>query len=147
MPELHEPLAPGTGSTLRRAVLQLRSSERRRVFGPVLHVGSPGGAQTSYAAGVSESLDQAVRADVVAAMLRVVARSDGGTPPVGETPLVWETRTGDLALNDVDAAWLAAAGQAFGEAGRSLTLVVVTPRGWWDPRSDVRRVWKRLRSR
>ena len=50
-------------------------------------------------------------------------------------------------LHDVDAAWLAAAGQAFGESGRHLTLVVVTRQGWWDPRSGTSRVWKRLRAR
>jgi len=127
-------------NTLRQTVLQLRSSERRRVFGPVLHVGFPGGLETSYAAGERESLDLAVRADVVAALLRRMEQLDAH-------PLVWVTRTGDLALHDVDAAWLAAAGQAFGEAGRPLTMVVVTRQGWWDPRSDVRRVWKRLRPR
>ena len=140
MPELHPPLPPDTEAALRQAVLQLRSGERRRVFAPVLHVGWPGGPQASYAADARELFDQALRADLVAAMLRRVERP-------GIVPLVWVTRTGEHTLHDVDAAWLAAAGQAFGEAGRQLTLVVVTRQGWWDPRSGARRVWKRLRTR
>ena len=140
MPELRPPLPARTEAVLRQAVLELRSGERRRVFGPVLHVGRPGGPRASCDAGDGEDLDHAVRADAVAAMLHLTDRP-------GATPLAWLTRTGELALTDTDAAWLAAAGQAFAEAGRSLTLVVVTRQGWWDPRSDARRVWKRLRSR
>ena len=61
--------------------------------------------------------------------------------------MVWLTRAGDLDLQDVDAAWLSAARAAGAEAGIDLTLVVVTRRGWSDPRSGVSREWKRLRSR
>jgi hypothetical protein len=95
--------------------------------------------ETSYAAGVPESLDHAVRTYVVAALLRRVDGPDA-------VPMVWVTRAGEHTLHDADADWLAAAEQAFGEAGRPLTLVVVTRQGWWDPRSDARRVWKRLRA-
>ncbi len=140
MPELRHPLPPDTEAALRLAVLQLRSHERRRVFGPVLHVGWPDGPQTSYADGAREVLDQGLRADLVAVMLRRADRP-------GPAPLVWVTRTGELALHDIDASWLAASGQAFGEAGRPLTMVVVTRQGWWDPRSGTQRVWKRLRAR
>ena len=137
---LREPLAPTTAEALRRAVLLLRSSERRRAFAPVLHVGSPGAHAASYDVAPREPLDQSLRADVVAALLRRVGweRAD---------PLVWLTRPGELFLHDVDAAWLAAADQSCSETGRPLTFVVVTRQGWWDPRSDVRRVWKRLRGR
>lgn len=140
VPPLHHPLPSDMDAALRQAVLQLRSCERRRVFDPVLHVGWPCGPQTSYASGSREALDHALRADLVATMLRWVDRPGAG-------PLVWVARTGELALHDVDAAWLAAAGQAFGEAGRPLTMVVVTRQGWWDPRSRAHRVWKRLRAR
>jgi hypothetical protein len=61
--------------------------------------------------------------------------------------MVWLTRAGPLDLQDVDAAWLAAARIATAEAGVSLTMVVVTRHGWLDPRSGVRREWKRLRQR
>jgi hypothetical protein len=47
----------------------------------------------------------------------------------------------------MDAEWLSAARSAFAEAGVDLTMVVVTRRGWWDPRSGRRREWKRLRRR
>lgn len=140
MPELRPPHPSATEATLRRAVLQHCSGERRRVFEPVLHVGVPGRVQTSYAAPPRESLDPGVRTDVVAALLRRVDEP-------GAVPLVWVTRTGEHSLHDVDAAWLAAAAQAFAEAGRPLTFVVVTRQGWWDPRSGARRVWQRLRAR
>ena len=58
---------------------------------------------------------------------------------------IWLTRPGELEPQDVDLAWLAAAQSAYAEAGRDLTWVVVTRHGWWDPRSDVRRVWQRIR--
>ena len=140
MPELREPLAAATAEALRGAVLHLRVSERRRAFAPVVHVGAPGGLERSYAVGARERLDQSLRADVVAALLRQVRTED-------VDPLVWLTRPGDLVLHDVDAEWLAATGQSCAEVGRPLTFVVVTRQGWWDPRSGVRRVWKRLRSR
>ena len=46
----------------------------------------------------------------------------------------------------VDLAWLAAARSAYAEAGRDLAWVVVTRHGWWDPRSGLRRRWKRIRA-
>ena len=84
-------------------------------------------------------LDHALRTDVVAAMLARVRAEPA--------PLVWITRPGDLCLQDVDAVWLAAARAATAEAGRALTLVVVTRQGWWDPRSGATRTWRRLRVR
>jgi len=61
--------------------------------------------------------------------------------------MIWLTRPGSLALEDVDAQWLRAARSAAAEAGVALTLVVVTRSGWVDPRSGACRVWKRLRER
>ena len=66
----------------------------------------------------------------MAALLRRTA----GAP---EEQLVWLTRAGDLELQDVDAAWLAAARAAVLEAGVPLTLVIVNRHGWWDPRSGA----------
>jgi len=140
---IHEPVPRPLLAVLRRAVLDHTRAERRRCFPPVVHVGLPGGVEDVFAAGPAEpaeSLDLALRTDVLAAMHRI-------RRPGGSVPLVWLTRAGDLDLQDVDAAWLAAARAAGAEAGVVLPLVVVTRRGWSDPRTGVRREWKRLRTR
>lgn len=135
-----DPITPHTHALLRRAVLDFRVSERRRSFAPVVHVGVPGAAGLSYEPPRDEPMEHGLRADLVAAFLR---RTDTGEV----APLVWITRTGDFVLEDVDAGWLPAARSAYAEAGVPLTMVVVTRRGWWDPRSGRRREWKRLRRR
>lgn len=145
MEGIGEPVGPHLHATLRRAVLEHVSAERRRAFPPLLHVGTPGGPQALFATEPRDPvdhapLDQALRTDVVAAML---ARQR----TTSVAPLVWLTRTGDLCLQDVDAAWLAASRGAAAEAGLPLTMVVVTRRGWWDPRSGATRTWRRLRVR
>lgn len=149
MEGIREPVSAPLHQALRRAVLEHAVSERRRVFAPLLHVGTPGGPQALFApdapgtrrdAHGPDRLDHALRTDVVAAMLR---RHPASSP----APLVWLTRAGELCLQDVDAAWLAAARAATAEAGVPLTLVVVTRRGWWDPRSGATRTWRRLRAR
>ena len=140
MEGIHEPLSPQVHATLRRAVLDHARSERRRTFAPLLHVGSPGGVQAVFALGADEPADHALRTDVLAALLRRTALP-------GRSPLVWLTRPGDLDLQDVDAAWLAAARSACAEADLWLTMVVVTRQGWRDPRSGASRTWKRLRAR
>jgi hypothetical protein len=58
---------------------------------------------------------------------------------------VWLTRSGELALHDLDVEWLTAAASAYAEAGVDLTMVVVNRRGWRDPRSGVGQTWVRLR--
>ena len=141
MSPLAEPVPPGIAGLLRRAVLDFRNAERRRVFAPVLHVGEPGVREVAYGIRGGEPMDQALRTDVVAALLRQAA---GGT--TGQ-PLAWLTRSGQLTLHDVDAAWVTACAAAYAEAGIPCTIVVVTRQGWWDPRSDVHRVWRRLRGR
>jgi hypothetical protein len=138
-----EPVGRTLRASLRQAVLEHVTSERRRVFPPLLHVGVPAGPQAVFAADPEadrDLLDQATRTDVVAALLRRVAGR-------GDPPLVWLTRPGDLVLQDVDADWLRAARAAAAEAALPLTLVVVTRRGWWDPRSGATRTWRRLRAR
>lgn len=133
------PLLPGTDAAAvrmpRAAVRAHVATERRRRFAPLVHVGVPGGRTLTVAAHPAGT-DQALRSDIVAAML---ARTD-------DRHLAWLTRPGELTLHDVDAAWLAAAAAAYAEAGRDLTWVVVTRRGWWDPRSDVRHTWQRVRA-
>jgi hypothetical protein len=138
---IHEPLPRELGAVLRRAALDHVRAERRRGYAPVLHVGFPGGAEEVFALRPEDPGDHAIRADVLAAMLQRVRRV------AGAVPLVWLTRAGPLDLQDVDAAWLAAARTAASEAGITLTMVVVTRRGWVDPRTGVRREWKRLRDR
>jgi hypothetical protein len=138
-----EPVGRAQRASLRQAVLEHVTSEHRRVFPPLLHVGVPAGRQAVFAADPDadrDLLDHASRTDVVAALLR---RAAGW----GDPPLVWLTRPGELLMQDVDASWLTAARAAAAEAELPLTLVVVTRRGWWDPRSGVTRTWRRLRAR
>ena len=134
MPLLVDPADAAAARMPRAAVRAHAATERRRRFAPLLHVGVPGVRALTVAAHPANT-DQALRCDMVAAML---ARTQ-------DAHLAWLTRPGELTLHDVDAAWLAAATSAYGEAGRDLTWVVVTRRGWWDPRSDVRRTWQRVR--
>lgn len=136
-----EPVPRALAAVLRRAALAHARAERRRVFPSLLHVGNPCGAEEAFALREGDPDDHAVRADVVAAMLQRSRRV------AGAVPLVWLTRAGPLELQDVDAAWLSSARTAAAEAGVVLTLVVVTKRGWFDPRSGVRREWQRLRDR
>lgn len=138
MEGLTEPLPASLRTALRLAVLELVTSERRLRFPPILHAGVPGGAQQVFPVLAGEALDQALRADVVAALLRRTGQ---------DQPLLWLTRPGDLAPQDLDLAWLSAARAACGETGRILTMVVVTRHGWRDPRSGLQRTWVRLRPR
>lgn len=135
MPALEDPVPRPTALLLREAVRRHAAGERRRRFAPVVHVGHPGVREHCVPAAL-HGTDHALRADLMAALL---ARC-----PV-PCPLVWLTRPGELVTHDVDAAWLSAASTAAAEAGRDLAWVVVTRHGWWDPRSDLRRVWRRIR--
>jgi hypothetical protein len=137
---IQEPVTRSMATVLRRAVLDHTVSEPRRTYPALLHVGVPGGPEELAAADPDDALDHALRADIVAALLRRTRRP-------GFVPLLWLTRPGPLELQDVDVQWLASARTASAEAGVGLTLVVVTRRGWADPRSGVRREWKRLRQR
>ena len=118
----------------RAAVRAHAATERRRRYAPLVHVGLPGVRELSVAAHPATT-DHGLRCDIVAAML---AATEG-------RHLVWLTRPGELTIHDVDAVWLAASLAAYEEAGRDLTWVAVTRRGWWDPRSGVRRTWQRVR--
>lgn len=138
---LREPLGPTVRRLLRRAVLDHALSERRRHHVPRVHVGVPGGPEAVYAERPEEPHDHTLRTDVVAAMAR---RAGAGDVPA---PMVWVTRAGGLELQDLDAAWLAAARAAFAEAGLPLVFVVANRHGWRDPRSGLARTWVRLRRR
>ena len=144
MDGLCDPLPRGTGALLRRAVLAHVSAERRRVHPEVVHVGVPGGAVAAISLDAVEPADPGLRTDVVAALRVRAARHTGAG---GDEPLVWLTRSGGLELQDVDARWLAAACAAYAEAGAPLSFVVVTRKGWRDPRTGLSRTWVRLRPR
>jgi hypothetical protein len=141
MEGIQEPVPRALAAVLRRAALDHAATERRRGYPPLLHVGFPGGAEEVFALRAGDPGDHALRADVLAAMLQRSRRV------AGAVPLVWLTRAGPLDLQDVDACWLSSSRTAAAEAGVALTMVVVTRRGWFDPRSGVRREWKRLRDR
>lgn len=138
------PLAPSAAvaALLRTAVFAHATSERRRIFGPVLHVGVPGMDHPVTPALLDGEGDPALRTDVVAAMLTAHRRSGTDTRPVA-----WLTRSGELTLHDADAAWIGPVGAAYEEAALDPCFAVVTKQGWWHPRSGVRRVWKRPRHR
>ncbi len=107
----------------------------------MLHVGVPGERSSAFTAGPDDVLDQALRADVVSALVR-------RTHQRGSTALVWLARPGDLVeTRDADLVWLAATRTAAGELGRHLPFVVVNRRAWRDPRTGVGRTWQRLRER
>jgi hypothetical protein len=140
----------------RRAVLDLVGAEKRHRFPAIVHVGVPGQTHATVLAAMCRfgdrrqaSLlpedrrhqDPAHRADVLAALLTAHHRH------TRQLPAVWITRPGELAMHDVDAAWLGPAARAFAEAGLPLGRAIVTKRGWWEPLSGVRRTWARVRER
>jgi hypothetical protein len=132
---LREPLSSSDRQLLRTAVLMLARSTRARRVPPALHIGVPGGPTTTLED--DPAWDHGLRTEIVGATLR--ARAD--------PPWIWVTRSGPLSLQDVDAAWLSPAVAAAGEREADVAFVVVTRVGWTDPRSGVRREWKRIRSR
>lgn len=138
--EITEPVPRSLEVMLRRAVLDHHTTETRRRFPPVLHVGVPGLVTRSYEADPREPHDLALRTDVVSALVRRTRRP-------GPAPLVWLARPGPLTdhPHDGDLAWLAAVRSAGAELGLALPMVVVDRRSWRDPRSGVGRSWARLR--
>jgi hypothetical protein len=150
VPELREPLSPDLRQLLRRAVLDHAQCEHRSRYRPLVHVGTPGVPHHVVAALPEPDEpphDHALRVDVLTALVARTARSAPPAPPAIAAPLVWLTRSGDPALQDVDAVWLAAARAAWAEAGLDLTMVVVDRHGWHDPRTGTAVRWRRLRER
>lgn len=143
MPALLEPVPTSWRRTLRRAVLNHARSEHRRHHLPQVHVGTPGSDEQIVPVLDEEPTDHTLRTDVLSAAFARAGRIGGSSDAV----LVWLTRTGPLELQDVDAAWLAAALAAAGEAGLDLTMVVANRHGWWDPRTGTSVSWTRLRQR
>jgi hypothetical protein len=143
---IEEPVPRVAQALLRRLVLDHVTTEHRRVFPSVLHLGRPGrpdSAALAEPAGAGRgsahnALDDAQRCDVLEAVLRRAPDDDD---------LTWLTRPGPLDLQDADAAWARAVSAVTGETGRPLRFVVVTRKGWRDPRSGVGREWRRLRQR
>lgn len=142
---LTDPVAPATGRLLRRAVLDHITSESRRAFPPVVHVGLPAATVASLPL-KDHHLDHALRADAIEAMARrVVVPRDAARADDAVSCLVWLTRRGALEVQDSDLGWASAACTAASELGRVLPMVVVTRQGWTDPRTGVTRTWQRLR--
>ncbi len=133
-----EPVSAKDQALLRRLVLQHKTGERRRSYPAVLHVGWPGRPETGRVDEGDDRLDDALRSEILAALLRRVQ---------GRPPMAWLTRCGELGVQDVDLAWLRAIAAVHGESGHVIPYVVVTRTGWRDPRSGVARTWVRLRQR
>ncbi len=140
-------------STLRRAVLDLRTRHRTLRFPAELHIAQSATAPLRWTGvdGVStvgsrtnpHLLGGGIEVDVMRALLR----QPHGSPPVASETWLWLSRPGAPAWHDLDTKWLAAASLAHEEVGVGFTMTVVTKQGWYDPRSGCSRRWKRLRSR
>ena len=148
MPELTAPVDPGLAEQLDGLARGLRTSEHRRSHPSVAHARGPGGhawcelpwsgpagrrttSPDGDALGPAE-LDLAGRREVAGRLLDQVA-GDGGA---GQAPLLWLTAP----VGEAPAAaggWTAAVLAAAHERGLDPTWVVVTRRGWLDPRSGV----------
>ena len=126
---------------LRLEVVALRSRGRGTPV-PALHAGRPGGARETYVAGhaFGRALDHALRTEVAGALLeRALRRSP--------TPALWLSRGRVPQWHDDDAAWFGPVVAAYGELGLPPRFLVVTPRGWYDPRTGRVRTWRRPRIR
>lgn len=120
----------------RAAVLELARTETRRRHPALLHVGDPDGPVGVVVDDLG--LDHALRTDALGALLWRHRDQD---------PLVWLTRTGPLAWQDVDARWFAAFRSARSEVLVGGDFLVVTRHGWHDPATGTSRTWKRIRDR
>lgn len=154
MPILTDPVPRATLARLRRAVLRFRQDQHRRIYPTRVVVGDPDGLHYQFevpplparvgrgSRADARQLDAAQRADIVGALLDAYLMAE-----LASAPLLWVIRSGSLdGVHDIDADWLAAGHQAFGECRVDLTMVVIARQGWSDPRSGVTRRWKRLRA-
>lgn len=133
---LQAPIEQATHHVLRAAVLELIESDSGRRFPTVVHAGVPGRSVRQEGAALVP--DPGLRADLALALIR---RASTWVP----RPVVWLTRCGELSVHDDDLQWLGPVAWAGAALGRPTGLVVVTRQGWFDPVSDVRREWRRLR--
>lgn len=137
-PGLQEPLTPLLQRVLRSAVIAHARAEPRRSHPAVFHVGVPGGDVRIFEVRPGDTLDLALRTEIVEALARDALAAE-------IVPLTWLSRMwGET--DDEDLVWAAAVGAASGELGVRLDLVVLTRRSWHDPRSGVGRSWSRLRA-
>ncbi|BBH16234.1 hypothetical protein Back2_05210 [Nocardioides baekrokdamisoli] len=88
--------------------------------------------------------DFGTRVDLVHAMVRRAEAGGVSTPTC--VPWVWLTRSGPATVDDLDLTVLAPTMHAFAEADQPLSYVVITRRGWHDPRSGLQRTWVRVRT-
>jgi hypothetical protein len=123
---------------LRAATLELVEGETRHRFPTVLHAGEPGRSVRHVED--PPLPDAGLRADVALALLR-------GSTALSPRPFLWLTRPGEPSVHDDDLRWLGPCTWAATSLGSPVRLIVVTRRGWFDPVSDVRREWRRLRRR
>jgi hypothetical protein len=135
---LQAPIDRHTHRVLRAATLELIEGESRRRFPTTLHAGEPGRSVRHVED--PPVADAGLRADVALSLLR---RAAVLTP----RPCLWLTRPGELSPHDDDLRWLGPTAWAGASLSSPVGLVVVTRRGWFDPVSDVRREWRRLRRR
>lgn len=135
-PALLAPIDRHTHRVLRAATLELIEGESRRRFPTAFHAGEPGRSVRHVED--PPIADAGLRADVALSLLR---RGAALTP----RPYLWLTRPGELSPHDDDLRWLGPTTWAGASLGTPVALVVVTRRGWFDPVSDVRREWRRLR--
>lgn len=141
MTGLVEPVPRDLHRGLRAEVLALRQEHRGLRFPLSVRVGVAGAPGPAFVLSGSDRLDLADRVEVAAALLCAASRGSD-VPPVARL-----VRPGELSWHDRDAEWLPALVSAYAEAEAALTFVVVTKRGWYDPRSDFTRQWRRLRPR
>lgn len=135
---LQAPIDRYTHAVLRAATVELVETERRRRFPPTVHAGVPG--RCVLHPDDPPLVDPGLRADVALGMLR-------SSTSLTARPVLWLTRPGELSPHDDDLRWLGPVAWASQALGTQVGLVVVTRRGWFDPVSDVRREWRRLRPR
>ena len=133
---LQAPIERRTHDVLREAVLELVESRPPPRFPLTVHAGVPG--RSARHVEVVPTADAGARADLSLALVRRATT-------LHPAPVVWLTRPGELSVHDDDLRWLAPLSWAAEAAGVRAGLVVVTRRGWFDPVSDVRREWRRLR--
>src|SRR5829696_2254190 len=112
------PITRGIHVALRAAVLDFRETDHRRRPPPTVHVGLPARRPARFVHEAGTDVDAALATDVVGALLqrsrRELAALLGTTPPV---PLVWLTRSGELAVHDADVLWSVATHASYTEAG------------------------------
>ncbi|WP_300676968.1 hypothetical protein [Nocardioides sp.] len=140
---LTEPVSRPLQRLLRVAVAtHIAGLRGRRRTAPRLWVGLPRGPLLSRTADTDQT-DHTLRTEIVAQMAGRIAPA---TQPW--TPLVWLTRPGEVdPVEDLELAWLAAAGAAYAELDLRLVFVTVGRHGWRDPRTGTARQWDRIRRR